>query len=287
MHLADRALAGHPDAKAALETALLDLDGQVAGQPIWHLLGGHKPVPVDLSMSIANPDWAQDIDLMDRAYEAGLRLFKFKGGFADHAFDVMRVKAARDRFPQARLRLDYNQGLSSETALRDVPKLDDLGLDFIEQPVTARDWQTMADLTARLKTPLLADESVFDPLDLDLGISRRIACGASIKIAKSGGPGRGLAMIKQARAADWSVYGGDMFETGISHLAGLHMITAAGGVDLGCEFYHANWHVNRDVLAEPFPGTGKTLTAPSAPGLGLPVDEGYIRHTATDHQALK
>lgn len=284
---ANHALAGHWDAKAALETALLDLDGQAMGKPLWSLLGGTASRPIDLSISIANPDWDADIALMDRAYGAGLRLFKFKGGFADHAFDVMRIEAARARFADARLRLDYNQGLSRDAALDAVPRLDGLGLDFIEQPVAARDWATMAELAGRIKTPLLADESVFDALDLDLAIERRIAQGVSVKIAKAGGPRAGLNLIRRARAAGWDVYGGDMFETGISHLAGLHMLTAAGGCALGCEYYHANWHLVRDVLDPPFQETAGRVRAPDGPGLGQRIDAGIIAAQAIDQAEFR
>lgn len=281
MAAADRLLAGHPDAKAALETAFLDLDGRLTGRPMWAVLGGTDRVPVDLSISIADPDWARDEALVARAHGAGVRLFKLKAGFADHPFDVRRIEAIRAAFPEARLRLDYNQGLDRARALRDVPALDNIGLDFIEQPVAARDWATMADLRARLRTPLLADESVFDRLDLELGIARRIAGGLSVKIAKAGGPARGLALARAAEAAGWRVYGGDMFETGISHLAGLHMLTALGGCAWGCEFYHANWHLERDVLATRFAEKNGTVTAPEGPGLGQEVDEAYIRSVAS------
>ena len=92
---ADRALVGHPEAKAALETALLDLVGQAAGLPVAELLGGRCRDTIPLSFSVANPDFDADHALVGGLYGAGIRLFKLKTGFAGHAFDVMRLE--RDR----------------------------------------------------------------------------------------------------------------------------------------------------------------------------------------------
>ena len=278
----DHLLAGHPDAKAALETALLDLLGQIRGKPIWALLGQKQRAAVPLSISIADPVWERDLDLIARVHAAGLRILKFKAGFAAPEFDHMRIDAVRARWPDMRLRVDYNQGLTPDAAMDQVPALDDLGLDFIEQPVRALEWEAMSALTARIRTPILADESVFNAHDLRLGHRDQIADAVSIKIFKSGGPRRAHRLAAKAQALGWRVYGGDMFETGIAHLAGLHMIAASEGFEWGCEFYHANWHLDHDVLAAPFPEQDGSVIVPNRPGLGVPVDEDRIRRSAMD-----
>ena len=55
MARADRVLMGHPEAKAALETALLDLAGHQRGVPVWQLLGGRYRTEIPLSVSVADP----------------------------------------------------------------------------------------------------------------------------------------------------------------------------------------------------------------------------------------
>ena len=281
METADRVLTGHPEAKAALETALLDLVGHQTQTPVWQLLGGKCRDTIPLSASIADPDWDRDRAFVERMVEQeGVGILKFKTGFADHAFDLMRVEEVHTRWPDLDLRIDYNQGMHPRDALRRLRDFDQIGLTFIEQPVPAKQWECMAELTRALDTPILADESVFTPEDMIRAAPAGIAKAVSVKIMKCGGPRTGLTIARMAQAAGWGGYGGDMFETGIAHLAGTHMIAAAPGIDMGCEFYHARHHLERDTLAEPYPDRDGTVFVPDTPGLGLPVDEGFIRAEA-------
>lgn len=282
MDAGDAVLAGHTDAKAAVETALLDLLGQARGVPVWRLLGEKTRDAIPLSISIADPVWERDLELIDRAYAAGIRRFKLKAGFAEQGFDIKRIETVRARWPEAQIRLDYNQGLSVARAIEEVPKLDGMALEFIEQPVRAHEWAAMGALARVLKTPLLADESIFTSADFENAHGIVAADGVSVKIMKAGGPARGHALAAQAMKAGWQVYGGDMFETGISHLGGVHMIAASAGFGWGCEFYHANWHLKRDVLTERFAEANGAVIVPNGPGLGATVDEGFVRGTATD-----
>ena len=278
--LADARLAGHPDAKAAFETALLDLHGIASGQPLWSILGEKTRDNIPLSISIADPEWSRDLELIERAWDSGIRLFKLKAGFREGAYDIERIEDIRARWPDANVRLDYNQGLSVARAMEDVPQVDGLGLDFIEQPVRAHEWGAMAGLRAKMATPLVADESIFSAKDFANAAPWEMADGVSVKVMKAGGPAQAHRLAEVAMAAGWRAYGGDMFETGISHLAGVHMIAASAGFEWGCEFYHARWHVERDTLAMPFCEAGGRVVVPEGPGLSAAVDEGYVRRAA-------
>ena len=67
MTAANRVLTDHNEAKAALETALLDLAGQIAGLSIAALLGGQHQSRIPLSFSVANPDFEANLDEVARA----------------------------------------------------------------------------------------------------------------------------------------------------------------------------------------------------------------------------
>jgi muconate cycloisomerase len=73
-----------------------------------------------------------------------------------------------------------------------------------------------------------------------------------------------------------------MFETGIAHLAGTHMIAATPNISLGCEFYQAKYFLERDLLAEPFPIENGRVIVPRTPGLGVKVDEDRVKHYAVE-----
>jgi muconate cycloisomerase len=280
---ASRAVVHCTEAKAALDTALHDLAGRLEGKPVWALLGAETAAPCPLSCSIADPDFEADKRLLDRLEADGVGIVKLKTGFAGAEFDLMRLDYLRARHPRLRVRVDYNQGLSREQALVQVPQVAAFAPDFIEQPVAAGDWATMAELRGMLDLPLLADESVFGPEDMARAVSEGIADGVSVKIMKTGGLGRAQEVARMAGDAGWLGYGGDMFETGLAHLAGAHMIAAAPQITLGCEFYQATYFLVEDLLAEPFAIRDGHVVLDDRPGLGIAPDPEKVAKYASQH----
>lgn len=271
------------EAKAALESALLDLTGRIAGLPVWALLGGKVRDAIPLSCSIANPDFDADLALMDRLQADGVRIIKLKTGFRDHTFDLMRLERLRRDYPAFDIRVDYNQGLAPDVAMGQVRDVAAFRPTFIEQPVAAHNLGLMARLRDSIDIPLLADESVFGPEDMTRAIAGGICDGVSIKIMKSGGLRRAQIVAAMAQAAGLSAYGGDMFETGLGHLAGTHMIAATPGITLGCEFYQARYYLAEDLLAQPFACEGGAVQVPDGPGLGGAPDPGRVARLALAH----
>ncbi|WP_171235843.1 enolase C-terminal domain-like protein [Ruegeria sp. HKCCA6837] len=274
------AVAHCTEAKAALETALLDLSGRISNVPVWSLLGGKCRDAIPLSCSIANPDFSQDIDLLARLQDDDVRIVKLKTGFKDHAFDIMRLEYLAQNCPEFSVRVDYNQGLNIEDApaqVRDVARFEP---DFIEQPVRAHHFGMMAKLRQMTDVPLLADESVFGPEDMERAAREGICDGVSVKIMKSGGLTRGQTVARIAAAHGLTAYGGDMFEAGPAHLAGTHMIAATPEITLGCEFYQASYFLKEDILEEPFQIRNGQVCVPDGPGLGGKPDLDKLNHYA-------
>jgi len=269
---ASRVVVGCGEAKAALETALLDLKGRILGVPIYELLGGAVRNTIPLSVSLANPDFDADIELVERLREQNIRIVKFKTGIRDHAFDVMRVERLRTDYPEFDIRIDYNQGLEPTDALRKLRDIERFDVTFIEQPVPAKDFRIMQSLTAALDTPLLADETVFTTADMTRAVEDRLCNCVSVKIMKCGGLSTGQSIAAIAASAGMAAYGGDMFETGIAHLAGAHMIAATPNISLGCEFYQATFYLVEDLLEHDFPLHAGEVVVPQSPGLGMSVN---------------
>jgi muconate cycloisomerase len=273
MEHAHKAVAHCTEAKAALETALLDLQGRIAGLPVHALIGGKYRDMIPLSCSIADPNFENDLALMDRLNEDGVRIIKLKTGFKDHAYDIMRLERLRRDYPDFKIRVDYNQGLHQDTALAQVLDAAQFEPCFIEQPVAHNQRKLMAKIRAACPVPLLADESIFGPEDMATAIEGQIADGVSIKIMKSGGLTRAQTTARMAATAGWSAYGGDMFEAGLAHLAGTHMIAATPEITLGCEFYQASYFLTEDILETPFKVENGQVIVPDAPGLGIKPSE--------------
>ena len=89
-------------------------------------------------------------------------------------------------------------------------------------------------------------------------------------------------MATIARLGGIDVYGGCMFETGVAHAAGAHLMAALPELDLGCEFYMSTYYAREDLLAEPFPVRGGLVHVPEGPGLGVTVDPERLAKYRTD-----
>jgi len=273
LSMADKIVVGHPEAKAALEMALLDITGQITGLSVCELVGGRMRDDMGLSFSIANPDFDEDLEDVAAMWADGVRIFKFKTGFSDHRFDLMRLEKMREIYgDEADIRIDYNQGLPAYDAVRRVRDLEAFRPTFVEQPVKMHERDVMAHITQVIDAPIMADESVFDPKGALYAVNIRMADIFSLKIMKSGGIRRALEVAAIARAAGIEVYGGCMFETGLAHAAGTHLMAAVPDLILQCEFYMATYYAEDDILTEPFPVRNGRVHVPTGPGLGVTVD---------------
>ena len=154
--------------------------------------------------------------------------------------------------------------------------------DFIEQPVRAHQYAMMAKLRQMIDVPLLADESVFGPEDMTRAVAEGICDGVSIKIMKAGGLTRGQSVARIAAANGLTAYGGDMFEAGLAHLAGTHMIAATPEITLGCEFYQASYFLMQDILETPFQVQDGQVVVPDGPGLGARPEQAKLDHFAVN-----
>lgn len=264
------------EAKAALETALLDIAGRKSGLSVAELVGGRCRDSIPLSFSVANPDFEADLATVAALHADGVRLFKMKTGFAGHRFDLMRLERLRRDYDDLDLRVDYNQGMAAYDAIRQLRDIEGFRPTFIEQPLPRHNLEGMARIAQALDTPLLADESVFDPREALVAVRMELADLFSLKIMKSGGIRRALEVAAIARAAGIGVYGGCMFETGIAHAAGTHLMAAIPDLELGCEFYMSTYYLQEDILAEPFPVRNGQVHVPTGPGLGVEVDRAKL-----------
>jgi muconate cycloisomerase len=274
----DRAVTGCTDAKAGLEMAVLDILGKAQGVSVADLLGGRVRDAIPLSFSIADPDFAADLERMRAMVPAGNRLFKVKTGVKPHAEDMAHLEAIRDAFGDTvDLRLDYNQALEPFRAMTVLRDVDRFRPTFIEQPVPRRHLDAMAGFAAALDTPILADESCFDATDLLEVVRRQAADAISVKLMKCGGMLAAQRMMAIADTAGLPGYGGTLWEGGIALAAGTQMIAATPGISLGCEFYMPHHVLTEDVLEERIPNRDGAVVVPPGPGLGISVTEASLR----------
>jgi muconate cycloisomerase len=284
MRQIEKTLVGHSEGKAAVEMALYDIAGKQLGLPVAQLLGGYYRSQVPLSVSIANPQFEEDLDFAKRLVGEGVNIFKVKTGFSSHREDLARLERLRSELPAAvDLRVDYNQGLDPWDAIRQLRDIESFRPTFIEQPVKREQRAAMAAISRALDTPIMADESVFTPAEAVEMVRGQIADLVSIKIMKSGGITRAREIASIAEAAGITAYGGTMFEGGLAIAAGLHMVAATPNIALGAEFYTSTWVLGVEILRQPIVIEAGQTRVPSGPGLGVDIDEDCVKRISTAH----
>ena len=188
----DGVIRGHGAAKCALDIALHDLAGKVAGVPVHELLGLSADLPpTDFTIGIDTPEV-----VAQRARRAA-HSRRSRSRWADRAtWRPSRPSAAVYGGP---IRVDANTGWTLDGALAILPDLERLGVELIEQPFPARRLDLLRQLQERSALPIVADESCVLPEDLDGLVG--VVAGVNVKLAKCGGIGPARAMLERARGA--------------------------------------------------------------------------------------
>jgi len=135
-------------------------------------------------------------------------------------YDLDLVKTVRQH-TDARLRVDANASWTVDHTIYMSHELKQLGVEFIEQPLAADDWNGMKEVFAKSALPVIADESCCVEMDIERCVNH--FHGINIKLMKCGGLTPALRMIQNARMHDLSIMVGCMNETtiGISTIAQL------------------------------------------------------------------
>jgi L-alanine-DL-glutamate epimerase-like enolase superfamily enzyme len=210
-------------ARNALDCALWDLEAKRAGRPVWALAGLAPPGAVTTAYTISL-DTAEKMGEAARA-QAARPLLKLKLAGPD---DLDRVRAVRTSAPGARLIVDANEGWSAADLAALSPRLAELGVALIEQPLPAGADSALADIPHPV--PVCADESCHDRASL-AGLAGRYDA-VNIKLDKTGGLTEALALSRAARQAGLAIMVGCMLGTSLAMAPALLLAEGAAFVDL-------------------------------------------------------
>jgi L-Ala-D/L-Glu epimerase len=216
---------GELAAKAALDSALHDLCGKLAGQPVWRLLGFDRAgPPTSWTIWLGDPD-----DMARRTERVGnrFRRLKLKLGARD-GLDVERVRAVRG-VTELPLQVDVNEYWELDEALENVRALAGLGVQYVEQPLPAKHPDGPR-LKGESPIPIFVDEDVHTLADVRAAAER--AHGVNIKLAKSGGIREAVRIAHASRALDLGVMLGCMVESSLGIAAACQVASLCDHVDL-------------------------------------------------------
>ncbi len=268
---------GQPICKAGIDLALFDLTGKLLKQSAmqrWERKGRDK---ITLSWTL-NPRTLNELEeLIAQGTARGYKNFNAKVA-PDPKFDLEMCRIVKRLVPNGFLWVDANGGYDEKTALEVAPKLADIGVPVLEQPLPANRLNGYRRLKRQGALPIIMDEGVVSVEDLQEFIQLQLLDGVAMKPARCGGITGARNQIELLHKHKLMFLGSGLTDPDISLAASLLLY---GAYDLkypaalnGPQFLQGS------ILKEPFEVAHGQLQVPSAFGLGVEVDESKIQELA-------
>jgi L-alanine-DL-glutamate epimerase-like enolase superfamily enzyme len=261
---------GAPITKAGIDIALHDLIGKATGRNIAELWGRKPGKDLVISWTL-NPKTLDDLEpLIEKGRERGYENFNVKVA-PNPTFDIEMCTIVKRLVPDGFLWADANGGYDLATALDVAPKLAEAGVAVFEQPLPANRLTGYQQLKKQGALPIIMDEGVISPADLQEFIKLGCCDGVAMKPARCGGLVSAREQIEIVQDAGLMFLGSGLTDPDVSLAASLILYGAYGlkypAALNGPQFLGAS------VIKEPFKPVGGRLSVPQGPGLGIEVDE--------------
>ncbi len=270
----DQIIAGNNTAKSAFDIALYDLAAKAANLPLYAFLGGQqKAIESDLTIGIDTP-----LAMAEQAVEfkdKGVSMIKVKLG-KDPKTDIERIEKIRGAIgSEIKIRIDANQGWSTQDALPVLQALAPFQIEFCEQPMHKYYDDFLPALCAASPIPIMADESVFTHHDARKLIANKACHLINIKFSKSGGIQEAIKIQKIAGENNMACMMGGMLESRLALSAKMHFAMAHDHI----KYYDMDTCLLGH-LEDPILGgvqfNGMHLSIGDTPGHGADVDPAYL-----------
>ncbi|WP_440523908.1 mandelate racemase/muconate lactonizing enzyme family protein [Sphingomonas sp.] len=262
---------------AAMEMAMWDALGRVAGQPLHKLWGGRWRDRVDASAYLFLPDPKACADKAAWFLDQGYRTFKAKIGFGARE-DLALLEAVRARIGDHPLRADVNGAWRPGTARRMLHQMRDLDLAYVEQPLPLENLAGHAALRQAQPVPIALDESAYTLEDVGQILRADAADVVLIDPHEAGGLWQTIKCAALCEAADLPVTLHSGGELAISQAAYVHLAASIPNMDIAIDTERA--YLARDIAPNPPVLRDGGYDVPEGPGLGVDPDEAMIEALA-------
>jgi L-alanine-DL-glutamate epimerase-like enolase superfamily enzyme len=269
-----------------LEVALWDLMGQIAGQPLWKLLGGRSQ-QVRLYASTGERLPAdQRAESAKALQELGFPALKLRFHAADPREDLAIVRAVRQAVgPEMAILVDANQGWQMpwdasppwdfKTAVWMADALAELAVFWLEEPLPRHDYRGLAQLRRRARVRIAGGEGNRELSELREYLHHGSLDVYQADVVWSTGILRARQLAAEVQAAG-AIYSPHTWGDGLVLLANLHVSAAVSQAPfIEFPFDPPTWTPQRRdfILPAPItPDSPGSVTLPDAPGLGVKID---------------
>lgn len=216
-------LSGNPFALCALDNAYNDLYARKKGKKLYELWNyniTHNPL-TNYTIGIDSIE-----NMIAKMKELPWPIYKIKLGTPDDIAIVTELRKHSD----AVFRVDANCAWTVEETLQNAIILKELGVEFIEQPLKANDWEGHREVFKNSVLPIMADESCIT--ENDVAKCHNHFHGVNIKLMKCGGITPGRRMIAEAKKLGLKTMVGCMTESTVGISAIAHLLPELDYVDM-------------------------------------------------------
>jgi L-alanine-DL-glutamate epimerase-like enolase superfamily enzyme len=271
--------AGSVIALSGVDMALWDIRGKAVGWPLYKLLGGSsRAVPAYAggggSLGFNTPEVT--VDEVRGFIEMGYRAVKIRLGQTPKQ-DVARLEAVRKEFADLAILTDANTAYSLDDARHVMPALEALDITWLEEPFPQHDMRSYKIAAGFSKTPLALGENTYTRFEFVPHIEAGSVQILQPDVGKCGGVTEIMRIAALASAYKIQIHphGG---VTGLDLVAGIHVLSAIenGGYFESSE--GCNPLRNGPFVGDAYEiGPDGCVRAPDRPGLGLEIDEDFIK----------
>jgi L-alanine-DL-glutamate epimerase-like enolase superfamily enzyme len=268
---------GQPLCKAAVDLACYDLWGQQTKQPVTALLGGAKTDRVRLSWTINAPTLAGAERLLEQGRALGYANFNIKVGSPQTtAYDLDLVRTVTAFAPGGFHWCDANTSYDLDTALTMAPKFADLGLKALESPLPPNRFRDYRALKRQSALPILMDEGIVAPAEVDEFIALDMLDGIAMKVARCGGLWNATRIATLLRDHGLLLFASGLTDPELSMAASAHFFGWAG-LDLPAALNGPQYIAERGTGDAAFRARGDVMPVPTGPGLGIAIPDAIRR----------
>jgi L-alanine-DL-glutamate epimerase-like enolase superfamily enzyme len=269
---AERLLADAAFTACAFLTAM----DHAAGHPALSVMGRQ---PLLGTVNGKPDDRAALTSEIEALIAAGYTTLKMKVGF-DLSADLKAVAIIRDIVAgRALLRIDGNQGYAREDAVAFLSQLSPEGVELIEQPCAAHDWDAAVAVKQAASVPVMMDESIYGEDDIRRAADLQCADYIKLKLMKMGSLDRLARGLELVRSLGMRTVMGN----GVASDLGCWMEACIGVAHLdNAGEMNGFLKPRQTLLKTPLRMEGPCV---ALDGSAMEVDEGKLSQLKTDHAA--
>ena len=256
---------------SAIDVALWDIMGKVAGKPIRQLLGGyHETIPAYIAGGYYEEGKAL-ADLQDEMrtnVTKGAKAIKMKIGMVPIKEDLERIDAVRDAIgPDCLLLVDANNAYNRLDALKIGKELDKRDIYWFEEPLSPDDIEGCAELVRKLDTPIAIGENEYTRWGFKQLVDAHAAQILNADALVLGG------ISEWKKVADYAMASHILIAPHGDQEIHTHLVSAVPN-GLIAEYYDTNLNslLNSMFKTHIVLNEDGTISAPSGAGIGVDID---------------